>query len=183
MQTVAQWLVLLLGLGFFLGWGPRSFAGNDELGVLDQQALKLFQQGKYQQAIPIVEKALAIVEKEKGPEDPDTAKTLNRLALLHGLTDDYAKAEPLFQRALQIREKVLGLENPDTATSLNELAGVYDHLGDYTKAEPLYQQALQIRKKALGPVAGSNTSPQTVSAWRFYRQLVRPTDCSRFRMV
>ena len=63
-----------------------------------------------------------------GEEHPDTAESLNDLALLYDQMEDYAKAEPLFQQALQIDRKVLGEEHPETATGLNNLAGLYVHM-------------------------------------------------------
>ena len=69
-----------------------------------------------------IERALAIREKALGPEHPDTATSLNNLAVLHQDQGDLAGARPLYERALAIREKVLGPEHPDTATSLNNLA-------------------------------------------------------------
>ena len=59
------------------------------------------------------------------PGDPDTASSLNNLALLYKDMGDYAKAEPLYKEALEIRQKVLGQEHPDTALSLNNLAALY----------------------------------------------------------
>ena len=113
--------------------------------------MKLFREGKYDRAIPLAERALAIWEKALGPEHPDVATSLNNLALLYKAKGDYARAEPLYQRALAIREKALGPEHPDVAESLNNLAVLYNAKGDYARAEPLYQRALAIREKALGP--------------------------------
>ena len=85
-----------------------------------------------------------------GPEHPNTATSLNNLALLYEAQGSYAQAEPLYKRALAIREKVLGPEHPDTAQSLNNLAGLYDSQGSYAQAEPL----LQARPGDLGKGAG-----------------------------
>ncbi len=60
------------------------------------------------------------------PEHPDTATSLNNLALLYDSQGKYEQAEPLYQRALHIREQVLGPEHPDTAQSLNNLAALYE---------------------------------------------------------
>ena len=105
----------------------------------------------YGQARLLFERALAVREKEFGPEDPATATILSNLALL--LTDqgDFAEARPLHDRALAIREKVLGPEHPDTATGLNNLAALLYAQGDFAGARPLYERALAIKEKALGP--------------------------------
>lgn len=95
--------------------------------------------------------ALAICEQQLGASHPDTATSLNNLALLYHEQDKYAEAEPLFQRALAIREQILGPQQLDTATSLNNLAHLYESQGRYAEAEPLYQRALDIREQMLGP--------------------------------
>ena len=82
---------------------------------------------------------------------PNTANSLNNLALLYHEQGRYAEAEPLLQRALHISEQQLGSEHSDTASSLNNLAGLYESQGKYVEAEPLYQRALVIRERQLGP--------------------------------
>jgi tetratricopeptide (TPR) repeat protein len=118
---------------------------------LNRQAVALYRQGQYSEAIPIAEKVLSIREKALGPEHPDLATSLNNLAELYEALGDYARAEPLFKRSLAIREKALGPEHPHTAQSLNNLAGLYHFTGDHARAEPLYLRSLAIREKALGP--------------------------------
>ena len=108
-------------------------------------------QGRYADAEPHYQRALAIREKVLGPEHPDVATSLNNLAVLYRAQGRYADAEPRYQRALAIREKVLGPEHPDVATSLNNLAALYHAQGRYADAEPHYQRALAIREKVLGP--------------------------------
>jgi tetratricopeptide (TPR) repeat protein len=95
--------------------------------------------------------ALAISEKTLDPEHPDTAASLNNLAVLLHDQGDYAGARPLYERALAIREKALGPEHPETATSLNSLARVLHDQGDLAGARPLIEGALAINEKALGP--------------------------------
>jgi tetratricopeptide (TPR) repeat protein len=96
-------------------------------------------------------RALAICEKELGPEHPDVAAALNNLALLLLDQGDLAGARLLLERALAIHEKALGPEHPDTATSLNSLASVLQEQGDLAGARPLRERAVAICEKALGP--------------------------------
>jgi len=105
----------------------------------------------YSQAEPLYQRALAIREQVLGPEHPDTALSLNNLAMLYDSQGKYEQAEPLLQRALAIQEQVLGPEHPGTALSLNNLAMLYNAQGKYEQAEPLYQRALAIREQVLGP--------------------------------
>ena len=98
-----------------------------------------------------LQRALAVIEATRGPEHPDTATSLNRLAVLLYSQGDYAAARPYSERALAIREKVLGPEHADTARSLNNLAMLLQAQGDYTAARSYIERALAINDKTLGP--------------------------------
>ena len=140
---------------------PIQTEALSEAERLSEKATQLYEQGQYQQAIPLAQRALAIREKALGSVHPDVAQSLNNLAVLYQAQGNYGAAEPLYQRALAIREKALGSVHPDVAESLNNLAFLYQTQGNYGAAEPLfkyraaeslYQRALVIREKALGPV-------------------------------
>ncbi len=131
--------------------GQQELDDVKALNQLNQQVMKLYQAGKYAEAIPLAQKVLEISEKALGPDNPDLSHFLDNLALLYYAMGDYAKAEPLARRALGIREKTLGPDHPTVAESLNKLAQLYRIMGDYAKAEPLYRRSLGIDEKALGP--------------------------------
>ncbi|MCH8111963.1 MAG: tetratricopeptide repeat protein [Proteobacteria bacterium] len=65
-------------------------------------------QGRDDEALPLVRRALAIREKVLGPEPPAVGQSLNNLAEIYVQQGRYAEAEPLQHRSLAIREKVLG---------------------------------------------------------------------------
>jgi CHAT domain-containing protein len=122
-----------------------------------QDATKLFNEaeslrmkGRYEQAMPLAERALASREKALGAEHPDTAESLSTLALLYGAKGDYAKAESLLVRASMIFEKVLGSDHTYVGQSLINLAALHRDKGDYAKAEPLFIRASTILEKSLG---------------------------------
>jgi tetratricopeptide (TPR) repeat protein len=100
-----------------------------ELHRFSSEVDRLYQRGRYQEAVPLAQRAVAISDETLGPEHPDTARSLDNLALLYKLMGQYEEALPLFQRALAIWEKVRGPLDPDTATSLNNLAGLYLAMG------------------------------------------------------
>jgi len=151
---IRRWLTIGVVLSHLIGSHSVVVAqeGAFEAEMLTQQAHDLLQQGRYEEAIARSERALAIREQTLGPEHPDTARSLNNLAVLYHDMGAYAKAEPLYLRALAIREQALGPEHRDMATSLNGLGVLYVNTGAYAKAEPLYLRALVIQEKALGPV-------------------------------
>jgi tetratricopeptide (TPR) repeat protein len=119
--------------------------------------------GRYSEAEPLYQRALAIVVKTLGPEHPEVATCLNNLAALYDAQGKYAQAEPLCQRALAIKEKALGPEHPHLATSLNNLALLYDAQGQYAQAGPLYQRALAILRRRWSPRQSDSGSALTPS--------------------
>jgi CHAT domain-containing protein/tetratricopeptide (TPR) repeat protein len=121
-----------------------------EARKLDAESDKLQRSFKFDEAFPLVERALAIRERVLGPDHLDVAITINHLGILYWRKGDFAKAERFEQRALTIYTKSLEPEHPYIASCLNGLAHVYFSRGDDAKAEPLFQQALTIWEKALG---------------------------------
>ncbi|KAH0545457.1 hypothetical protein FGG08_000458 [Glutinoglossum americanum] len=52
-------------------------------------------------------------EKQFGPDQPDTLRTVQNLAIVYGNQSQYKEAEQLYGRALEGREKQLGSDHPD----------------------------------------------------------------------
>jgi tetratricopeptide (TPR) repeat protein len=127
--------------------GPLETFGR----VLDDAGEYLWRRGRYAEAQPLQERALAIREKALGPDHSDIAFSLNNLAILHYFQGRYAQAQPLQERALSIREMALGPGHPDVAHSLNNLANLHRRQGRYAHAQSLHERALAIREEALGP--------------------------------
>jgi tetratricopeptide (TPR) repeat protein len=102
------------------------------------------------QAASFLREALAIRERVLGPEHPDTAQSLNNLAMVLRDQGDLAAARPLYERALTIRERVLGPQDRATAQSLYNLAGLLQAQGNFAGARPLFERALAIRERVFG---------------------------------
>jgi CHAT domain-containing protein/Tfp pilus assembly protein PilF len=117
---------------------------------LHQECIRLYSNGKYDEASRSCEQALSTRERVLGPENIDVGSTLNLLGILSVSKGDYAKAETLYQRVLKILEKALGPEHLRVASILNNLASLYWSRGHYSRVEPLWLRALAIREKELG---------------------------------
>ena len=81
-----------------------------------------YAQGRYEEARPLYERALAVEQKKLGAAHPSLATTLSNLAELHRAEGQLDEAIKLHRRALDVREKALGPNHPETAQSLNNLA-------------------------------------------------------------
>ena len=106
--------------------------------------------GRYEEAEPLYEQALAIAKGSLGDDHPSYATSLNNLAGLYQTLGRYEEAEPLLRQALEIRRRVLGEDHPDYALSLNNLAFLYQTQTRYEEAESLFRQALGIFRRVLG---------------------------------
>jgi MYXO-CTERM domain-containing protein len=114
------------------------------------EAARLQLQGKYQKAILLAQRALAIRESVLGEGHTDVGLSLNSLGALYEAEGEYARAERLYQRAIVTLTMALGSEHPYLATALDNLARLCVAKGDYARAGPLHQHALTIKIKALG---------------------------------
>jgi tetratricopeptide (TPR) repeat protein len=115
-----------------------------------EAAEDLSKKGRYGEAQPLYERALAIRRKTLGQDHPDTAIGYSSLASNLDAQGRYGEAQPLYERALAIWRKALGEDHPDTGSGYNGLAHNLKEQGRYGEAQPLYERALAIHRKALG---------------------------------
>lgn len=118
--------------------------------LLNETGVYLDARGRYAEAEPLYQQALAIRQQLLGPVHPGTAEILNNLAGLYQKQGKYSEAEPLYLRALDIREQHSGALRSYMAITLNNLAGLYKDLGRYAEAEPLLLRALAIDEQVYG---------------------------------
>ena len=117
---------------------------------LNNLAGLLVDQGAYEEARPLFERALPLTEASFGPEHANTAFCLGNFAQLLQAQGAYDEAQPYYERSLRIRESTLGADHPATAATLNNLARLHIAQGAYEAAQPLLERALLIREAALG---------------------------------
>jgi CHAT domain-containing protein len=107
-------------------------------------------EGRFDEGRPLLERALVLSERARGPEDTDIAMVLFRLAENALETRDDGRARSLVQRAIAIYEKSWGTEHPYTAMALARLAAIDQRAGDGPKAEALLRQSVGVIERELG---------------------------------
>ena len=107
--------------------------------------------GLYSRALPLEQRALEIRKRVLGPENPDTLKTQNNLAILLARSGNYPEAEKLDRETVDTSRRVLGPDNPLTLGSTSNLAVLLDHEGRLAEAEQLDRQTLDASRRVLGP--------------------------------
>jgi CHAT domain-containing protein/lipopolysaccharide biosynthesis regulator YciM len=131
----------------------KKVSDLDDLKVADQltdRVLELNRQTKYEEAITLAQRVLAIRERVLGGDHPQVAAALNNLAEMYKNRGDYSTASQFHERALKIKQRVLGENDLSTATSYLNLAEVYREMGKFERAEPLYKRAVTIYQARLG---------------------------------
>lgn len=152
----ANWLpglaaVLLLAAAAIGISGPGiPGLGAAELDDESRRGLALYEQGRYEAALPHLEKAVELARTQWGPGDPRLAVELNNLGEAYRRAGRIEAAEQAFRQAVAI-DQATAPESIGMATGLNNLALVLRGRGRLDEAETLYRRALGILERELGP--------------------------------
>jgi tetratricopeptide (TPR) repeat protein len=115
-------------------------------------------QRKFNEADPLYQRAIEILEKSFGPKDPEVATGLYKLALLNINMGKLMDADRALWRAVEIRQHVHGATHAEMADCLEALAQVQQKQSNYEQAEKFYQSSASIRETTAG-----KTHPKTLS--------------------
>ena len=137
--------------------GPSGEAGNAGSNEVARQATelndrgeKLYEQGDYDGALPLLAEALRLGREALGERHPDTITILSNYAVALSSAGRLEEAEPLLAEALRLNREVLGETHADTLFSLNNYAYVLIELGRANEADPLFVEALRLHRETLG---------------------------------
>ena len=136
---------------FQQAFGPLD---EDVATCLNNLAVVYSDQGRYDEAEPLLQRALETYRKLFGAKHLDVAMGLLNLADLCRQRKRYEQAKDYGQQALAMYQAILGPQHPDTALALLALAELYRDEGQperEAEAARLYQQSLAAAEKSLGP--------------------------------
>ena len=136
--------------------------------LLSRVGLFLREDGKYQQANGIFEKALKLFNELKGREDYETLNAMSLLAWGYQYQGQYQKAAELEEQVLETRLRLFGNEHLDTLKTMADLARTYRTQGRYIKAAELKEHVLDVRKRLCG-----EEHPDTLMAMSFLAHTYR----------
>jgi tetratricopeptide (TPR) repeat protein len=114
------------------------------LGLLRHQA------GRISEAIPMLEKAVAIHEDTFGPDHLETGNQLTALGAIHRAHGNHDEAQKCLRRALKIHERTQGVQSPEAIQDLHHLAGSLEESGDLEGAAAQYERALMFKHRVIG---------------------------------
>jgi len=107
--------------------------------------------GLYEQAQPLLEKALTIMKNAGDENRLEMVDGLLELSFLYGTQRQYTEALLLSREALAIREETLGADHVEVTPALERLGTLLRDTGDYAQARKYFERSLEIRENALGP--------------------------------
>jgi tetratricopeptide (TPR) repeat protein len=117
--------------------------------ILNDLALALLRRGDHEEAVALLEEALAMKRRLVPEDHPNIATSLTNLASCHFSKGKYDKAVSQYEEALAMQRRLLPGDHLDTATSLNNLASCHHDLGEYGKAVALLEEALAMQRRLL----------------------------------
>ena len=121
-----------------------------EASQLTLTIIKLYNEGKYDEALPLAKRALELRERALGPDHEMVQGALLNLVEIYTAKKKYGEAQKLVERLLRTYEKTVGPEDAGVAIFLDKLAFLTYVQGDFSKSEAAYKRALSIREKAFG---------------------------------
>jgi tetratricopeptide (TPR) repeat protein/tRNA A-37 threonylcarbamoyl transferase component Bud32 len=122
----------------------------ETLASLDDMAILLRDEGRYDEALPIAEQALAARTRVLGEDHRDTLASANTLALVYTSLGRLEEAEKLYRDTLTAQRRVLGVEHPHTMSTMNNLGVLYDNQHRYAAAQEQLAATLDLRRRVLG---------------------------------
>lgn len=140
-------MIILLGNG-----GADEFQRTRKR--LEPTKRKLYQEGRYEEAIDCLNELIALIEKGEGPNTSELGSPLNNLAMLYERRGKDAEAEALFKRSLNVMRAAPGRDH-DTGRTLRSLGNLYARQGRAKDAEGHLRQARQL-------LAGEGRDPSGV---------------------
>ena len=108
------------------------------------------QDGIYEDAVVLHQKALAVAERAFGAASPRLSIYLNSLSQDFLAQGHYRESLPIQLRAMELWEKASGKNDAWLPLFLNPLGLDYYHLGDLTRAESVFRRALSIVQTVKG---------------------------------
>jgi TonB family protein len=128
----------------------KELSEADKLAV---ETVKLFQQKKYEEALPMAERAIAAAESSVGKNHISLGYLWRNLAYIQMRREKPKEAEKAFKSALEIYEKnqPLTTANEKIYAELLQAVAVNEALdGDFGGAEKKFRQAVVVTEKAYG---------------------------------
>lgn len=159
-----------------------------EARALSNSAVKLYNEGKFKEAVEPAKRALKLRENTLASDDKRVTDAVGNLAVIYLALKKYQEAEAYYERVLAAEEKRSGAESLQVAKTLDVLAWLHYARGDVKQSTAEYKRVLAIKEKTTGPQSGEvartlfrlaeiyQTQGALQEAEPFYRRLIEFDD-------
>ena len=106
--------------------------------------------GRTEEAIPALEKALTLHEQTFGEHHLNTADVMSELGAIYRVQSRHPDAQRCLRRALRIHEALCGCDSEEAARDLSHLAGSFEESGNLESAAAEYERGLLLRERIVG---------------------------------
>lgn len=159
---------LVAAVGFVLVWiQPRAPDGADPsiaLASMLEAAQKLHQDGRYDDACSLADRAVRLSQARFGGDHPATAHAMNEFAVMCIAAGRYQGVEEILQKVLAVHTRVYGSVSPDVAVAIHNLALLSEQMAKFSEAEQRYVQAIEAYAQATEPNPGIAQSLNNLAA-------------------
>jgi TonB family protein len=142
--------LLLVALLLIVPAPPQESPEIKEAADLTESVVKLMNEKKYDEALPLAKRALEMRERLLPKDDPRIGNSLIYLVGIYNGKKDYGKAKETLLRLLQFQTERFGAESVRLTSTLERLAVLYFRDGDYDKTEEAYKRAVALKEKEYG---------------------------------
>lgn len=161
-------LFLVIALGF-ISISAQTDDGKanqtsaiEEVQKISLEVVKLFNEKRYDEALPIAQKVIAIRENVQGKNHVDVAPAWRNLGFIQMRRGKLEEAEDAFRRVVKIFEssQSLSVENEKIFAEMLEAVGLYEAFdADYYGAEKKLKRAIELSEKINGKDAFETANP------------------------
>lgn len=106
--------------------------------------------GNHQDALPALEKSVAMHEQSWGADSIEMAGLLYEAGCIYRAQAEHEKAQDCLRRSLRIHEQTYGALSTESGAVLQQLAGSYEDSGDLDKAAAQYERCLMLKLREIG---------------------------------
>jgi TonB family protein len=157
MKNLILVILLLLGVSQIFAQATKETIKTSpalqEATNLSVEAVKLFQQKKYDAALHLAKKVVEIRARESGKSHLSVGQAWRNLAYIQQQRGKLDEAESAFQNALDIYESNQPLSNANEKTfaELLDIVATYQaNEGGFEKAEKKFERSIELREKLYG---------------------------------
>lgn len=128
-------------------WDLASPGDPQSLTALESLAVMYRDRAAYQEAEPLLERAVRLREAANGPDSAEVISAVDSLAYVEFGLKKFAPAEALYRRLAALWEKNAGADHPMLALTFDKMAEFYAFQQRYADAEIYARRALELRTR------------------------------------